>query len=507
MDINTCFATTDYIRDLALYSHLIPITATMILGLFAVFRAKDKYKAFAFFGFTSTFALWLTFDLINWTLNDYNVVATTWAPLDYINIIFFLTLLYFVLSDFLIEKLSQWANWLIILSAVIPFAITVSGNAVFEMNQPFCEMSGNEFLANYKLVLEAIVLFITLGLGAYKIIITSGAERIRILLITTAVVLFMGIFSGAEYYSTTTYIYEVTLYSLFSLPIFILLLTVAITNYGAFRLGDAAVKVLFYIFLVLAGSQFFSVTDGTDFLISAMSFGVILVMGTMLFISNEREIKLRHEKERLAQELEVTNERQEVLMHFIGHEVKGTLTKDAGVFASISEGDLGPVPETVKTLVDRALIESRTGASSVENILKASNLKKGSVTYTKAPFDLKALVTEVVEKARPIAEQKGLVLSFAADDASYQMTGDRMQINNHVLRNIIDNSINYTPSGSVAVSLKKENGKIIFAVRDTGIGITEEDKKRLFTEGGHGKDSQTVNAHSTGYTLHRETDR
>lgn len=188
-------------------------------------------------------------------------------------------------------------------------------------------MSGNEFLANYKLVLEAIVLFITLGLGAYKIIITSGAERIRILLITTAVVLFMGIFSGAEYYSTTTYIYEVTLYSLFSLPIFILLLTVAITNYGAFRLGDAAVKVLFYIFLVLAGSQFFSVTDGTDFLISAMSFGVILVMGTMLFISNEREIKLRHEKERLAQELEVTNERQEVLMHFIGHEVKGTLVK------------------------------------------------------------------------------------------------------------------------------------------------------------------------------------
>lgn len=77
------------------------------------------------------------------------------------------------------------------------------------------------------------------------------------------------------------------------------------------------------------------------------------------------------------------------------------------MFASISEGDLGPVPETVKTLVDRALIESRTGASSVENILKASNLKKGSVTYTKAPFDLKALVTEVVEKARPIAEQKG----------------------------------------------------------------------------------------------------
>ena len=39
-------------------------------------------------------------------------------------------------------------------------------------------------------------------------------------------------------------------------------------------------------------------------------------------------------------------------------------------------------------------------------------------------------------------------------------------------------------------------------MKDTGIGITEEDKTRLFTEGGHGKDSQTINAHSTGYGLY-----
>jgi len=76
-----------------------------------------------------------------------------------------------------------------------------------------------------------------------------------------------------------------------------------------------------------------------------------------------------------------------------------------------------------------------------------------------------------------------------------------------------DNAINYTPSGTIAVSLKKENGKIVFSVKDSGIGITEEDKKKLFTEGGHGKDSQKVNVHSTALdsmtkrqlrTLHRK---
>ncbi|HHT9130106.1 MAG TPA: sensor histidine kinase, partial [Candidatus Brocadiaceae bacterium] len=69
-------------------------------------------------------------------------------------------------------------------------------------------------------------------------------------------------------------------------------------------------------------------------------------------------------------------------------------------------------------------------------------------------------------------------------------------------RNIIQNSINYTPSGSITASLKKVGKSFVFSVKDTGVGITEEDKKRLFTEGGHGKDSQRVNAHSTGYGLY-----
>jgi signal transduction histidine kinase len=111
-------------------------------------------------------------------------------------------------------------------------------------------------------------------------------------------------------------------------------------------------------------------------------------------------------------------------------------------------------------------------------------LKKGTVTYTKETFDLKALAAAAVERAKLAAEQKGLILTFATDDASYQMTGDKAQIHDHVLRNLIDNAVNYTPTGSISVSLKKEHNKFVFAVKDTGVGITDEDKKRLFTEGG-----------------------
>ena len=236
-------------------------------------------------------------------------------------------------------------------------------------------------------------------------------------------------------------------------------------------------------------------------MVNSILFGGSVIFGIFLIQSVLREIRARQEIQRLATELEATNARQEGLIHFISHEVKGFLAKDQGAFAALAEGDFGQLPESLKPFVDRALAQARDGARSVVDILKASNQKKGTVEYKKEPFDLKALAQEVVEKARPAAEAKHLALSFESDGASYQMTGDKAELGDHVLRNLIDNAVNYTPAGSILASLKKEGGNYVFAVKDTGIGITEEDKQRLFTEGGHGKDSQKVNVHSTGYGL------
>ena len=64
---------------------------------------------------------------------------------------------------------------------------------------------------------------------------------------------------------------------------------------------------------------------------------------------------------------------------------------------------------------------------------------------------LKAVAEGAVEKAKSTADAKGLVLSFSADSGvSYTFNGDKGKIGDNVFRNVIDNAINYTPSGSVA---------------------------------------------------------
>jgi signal transduction histidine kinase len=82
-----------------------------------------------------------------------------------------------------------------------------------------------------------------------------------------------------------------------------------------------------------------------------------------------------------------------------------------------------------------------------------------------------------------------------------QIIGDESQLRN-AFKNLIDNSIKYTPQGSVSIDVKQQHDKVVFTIKDTGVGITPEDMAHLFTEGGHGKDSTKVNTDSTGFGLY-----
>ena len=218
--------------------------------------------------------------------------------------------------------------------------------------------------------------------------------------------------------------------------------------------------------------------------------------------ANEAVYKHSLELARLTKELEMVNRAQENLLHFISHEIKGYLAKSEAGFAAIKEGDYGEVTPELKQMATAALAEVRKGVTTVMDILDASSLKKGAVTFNKKPFDLVKGTEAAVMELREGAEVKSLKLDFHTTLASLLMEGDEEKLIKHVVRNIIDNSIKYTATGSVTVKLSEEGTMARIEVEDTGIGITPEDMANLFTEGGRGKDSIKVNVHSTGYGLY-----
>lgn len=495
MDINTCLATTDAYRDLALFSHIIPAFATLILGIFAFWRAQNRTKAAYFFAFSLALCAWLIGDLIVWTANPYDVVAAFWAPLDLAEITFFLLLLGFIIVDLHPGKIPRYVALALVVAALAPFYTTITGQSVHELYHPECEMLNNRTIENYKIALEVFVLLTAFVLGIRYIYArwNDVAERTRIALITVAVVLFMGIFGGAEYIANSTYIYEIHLYALFTLPLFVLMLTIAITSYGTFRLGDVAVKALFYVFLVLSGTQFFFVNDILGFLLACMSFVVILTLGILLFRSNEREIVARHQIEQLS------NEKSE-FMSFASHEIRNPITAMRGLASLIYDGTAGEASKQVRESAEKIMVTGNEVLALISEFLDKSKIELGQIAYHMEVFDVGSVLSTLADGFKPSAELKGLTIKKNIDlSAHLAVNADKAKLN-EVIGNIIDNSIKYTKSGSVTIGVEKHNDKVLIEVSDTGAGISKETIDKLFKKFSRA-DAAKANLRGTGLGL------
>lgn len=288
---------------------------------------------------------------------------------------------------------------------------------------------------------------------------------------------------------------------LFQLPL-IALTAYAILRHHLFNVKIAVTALLIFALSIVSISEIIIAEDTPLMVFRSVVFLFILLSGTLLIRGVYKEISQRELIEIQEKELETANQQQEALLHFLSHEVKGYLAKAEAGFAAIADGSCGAISDGLKTIANTALFEMRSGVAIVMNILDAANLKKGTVLYKKTPFDFKAAVLQTTNVLKPVAENKGLTLKTIVSEEHYTINGDEAKLREHVIRNIIDNSIKYTQKGIITVSLNRTDGFVHFVVEDTGVGITPEDMPKLFTEGGHGKDSIKVNVHSTGYGLY-----
>jgi signal transduction histidine kinase len=304
--------------------------------------------------------------------------------------------------------------------------------------------------------------------------------------------------------------------------IMISLIFYSILKYRLFNIRVIATELFVFALWAFILVRTFLSTDTQDQLADIGLFIITVAVGILLIRSVIKEVNLREKVEKLATDLEKANENQVALIHFITHQVKGFFTKSRDIFSILLEGDAGNIPDQAKNFVRQGFDSDTKGVAMVQDVLTAANVRSGIVKYTMEPFDLQTLVSALVIEYKPEALGKGLTLTFevvapaganAGKSATYRVAGDQEQLK-QVFKNLIENSIKYTPAGTVAVSLSHRGEKtgdksdsisgdmVLFAVKDSGVGISPDDKKLLFTQGGRGKDSVKVNVESTGYGLY-----
>ncbi len=197
--------------------------------------------------------------------------------------------------------------------------------------------------------------------------------------------------------------------------------------------------------------------------------------------------------------LQEENERGRQTLKIVAHEVKGYLAHNVALLSGIVAGDFGSVSDPLKGFAGRALSSTREGVGALKDILESST--SGAASLHTERFDLREEVSAIAEREKPAAAAKGLTLEITIYPEPCMVEGDREKLRERVLRNIVENAINYTPAGRITLGTTIIEGAIVFWSEDTGVGIDAETMEKLFTEGGHGTHSQEVNPHSTGFGL------
>ncbi|MCO5251924.1 MAG: PAS domain S-box protein [Candidatus Kapabacteria bacterium] len=117
----------------------------------------------------------------------------------------------------------------------------------------------------------------------------------------------------------------------------------------------------------------------------------------------------------------------------------------------------------------------------VNDIIDLSKIQSGNIKAKFSQFDLNKTFNDLYIFFKPIAEAKSLKLSkeIALPNQETLIVSDEQRVY-QILANLIGNAIKYTDTGSIEIGYKIKEAKIIFYVKDTGIGIPEEARERVF---------------------------
>ncbi len=139
----------------------------------------------------------------------------------------------------------------------------------------------------------------------------------------------------------------------------------------------------------------------------------------------------------------------------------------------------------------------------VRELLSVSRIDQGRVKSNPKQTDAGQLSKEIVEELLPAATGKKVNLSLAIKQSQLPIIHiDRLRFH-EVIQNLIVNAIEYTPAnGDVTVTVGKKGRHVVISVRDTGIGIAQNDQSRLFTKFFRSEEAALRNPDGSGLGLY-----
>ena len=208
-------------------------------------------------------------------------------------------------------------------------------------------------------------------------------------------------------------------------------------------------------------------------------FSIFTLYSFTAALQAEESKELKEAKE----EAERANQAKSAFLANMSHEIRTPINAVLGMNEMIRrEAD----DEQIRKYSWNIKSASETLLSLINDILDFSKIESGKMEIVETAYQLSSLLNDVVNMIRYKAEQKGLEFYIKVDESiPDSLIGDEVRIR-QVIVNILNNAVKYTPEGSVTFNVqgeKTDDGVLLrIASIDTGLGIKEEDKGKLFSK-------------------------
>lgn len=219
--------------------------------------------------------------------------------------------------------------------------------------------------------------------------------------------------------------------------------------------------------------------------------------GTLASTFNEMITQLKEQRERDALGAKLKSE----FMSIAAHQLRTPLSSMKWILRMLLDGDMGRVSLQQRDFIEKAYGSGERMIALVNDLLDVTRIEEGRFGFEFSGVDFNKLVEEMTPYFKQQARIKNVDFTYKPCKDPLLLIADQQRIK-IVLTNLIDNAMHYTPTrGSVELAVNKKDGFVQISVKDTGIGIPEQQKSRIFSKFFRGDNVVKMQAQGTGLGL------
>ncbi len=176
----------------------------------------------------------------------------------------------------------------------------------------------------------------------------------------------------------------------------------------------------------------------------------------------------------------ILQQQREDFVATLTHDLKTPVLATNRAVQFLLDGDFGPIAEEQKDVLETILHSNAALYRLVQTLLDVYRFDSGVKELHIHDCNLAAIITQMVTECMPLAQEKGIELKATLPGDAKDVRCDEEEIR-RVIQNLIDNSLKFTPtSGSISITMDQAGEKTLIVVADTGKGISDENKPKLF---------------------------